>query len=191
MKSPIDSKIKEESKSPLEKSPVQSKIKGESSISKQALSIFSAETLTKLNDSTNLKPITHKGYNPNKDAIFNKGDPVPFCFLVSGFEEVSKCKGENSKEAQKNILSNVFKTIILLRPDHLIMTYYLCILKIAPDYVPSELGIGNEILTKSISKITGRSEKQIRDSLNKVKILLKYKILSCFFIDRGSWDSCS
>ena len=127
-----------------------------------------SEIITQLKDSSKLKPISHKNYHPVNDAIFNKGDPVPFSFLVNGFEEVSKCKGENSKEAQKTILSNIFKSIIQLKPDHLMMTYYLCILKIAPDYVPSELGIGNEIMTKSISKITGRSEKQIRDSLNKV-----------------------
>lgn len=126
------------------------------------------ETLTHLRDNTNLKSLSHKGYNPLKDAIFERGDPVPFWLLVSGFEEVGKCKGENSKEAQKHILANIFKTIALNRPDHLIMSYYLCILKTAPDYVPSELGIGNEILTKTISKISGRSEKQIRDSFNKV-----------------------
>ena len=168
-KSPMPDNLKSPiTKSPvnLPKSPVGSKPKE---------SLFSTEVLTKLNDATNLKPITHKGYNPLKDAIFNKGDPVPFSFLANGFEEVSKCKGENSKDAQKNILSNIFKTIILLRPDQLIMAYYLCILKTAPDYVPSELGIGNEILTKSISKVTGRSEKQIRDSFNKVYIF-KFKI---------------
>lgn len=126
------------------------------------------EVLTCLKDSSKLKALSNKAYNPTNDAIFEKGDPVPFCFLVNAFEEVAKCKGENSKEAQKNILSNVFKSIILLRPDHLMMTYYLCILKLAPDYIPSETGIGNEILTKSISKISGRSEKQIRDSFNKV-----------------------
>lgn len=128
------------------------------------------EVLTCLKDSSKLKALSNKAYNPINDAIFEKGDPVPFCFLVNAFEEVAKCKGENSKEAQKNILSNVFKSIILLRPDHLMMTYYLCILKLAPDYIPSETGIGNEILTKSISKISGRSEKQIRDSFNKVII---------------------
>jgi len=126
------------------------------------------EILTQLKDSTKLKPLSHKNYNPSTDAIFNKGEPVPFCFLVTGFEEASKCKGENSKEAQKTIMSNIFRSVINLRPDHLIMTYYLCILKTTPDYVPSELGVGNEILMKSISKITGRSEKQIRDNFNKV-----------------------
>lgn len=126
------------------------------------------EVLTQIKDASKLKPLSHKGYNPINDAIFEKGDPVPFSFLVGGFEDVSKCKGENSKEFQKNILANIFKSIILLRPDYLSMTYFLCILKLTPDYIPSELGIGNEILTKSISKISGRSEKQIRDSFNKV-----------------------
>ena len=133
-----------------------------------------SDILTQLKDSTKLKPLSHKNYNPSTDAIFNRGEPVPFCFLVTGFEEVSKCKGENSKEAQKTIMSNIFRSVINLRPDHLIMTYYLCILKTTPDYVPSELGVGNEILMKSISKICGRSEKQIRDSFNKVN---KYKNL--------------
>lgn len=128
----------------------------------------SKDKLFSLRNSSDLKPLNHKSYHPIKDAIFNKNEPVPFCLLATAFEEASKCKGENSKEFQKIILSNMFQSVIFLKPDHLIMCYYLCILKVTPDYVPSETGIGNEILVKTVSKITGRSEKQIRDSVNKV-----------------------
>lgn len=126
------------------------------------------DILISLRDSSKLKPLSHKQYDPIKDCIFEQDQPVPFCLITTAFEEVAKCKGENSKDQQKQIISNMFKSIIYLRPDHLIMTYYLCILKLTPDYIPSELGIGNEILVKSVAKISGRSEKQIRDSVNKI-----------------------
>jgi hypothetical protein len=33
------------------------------------------------------------------------------------------------------------------------MAYFLCVLRLAPDYENIEIGIGNEILMKAISKV--------------------------------------
>lgn len=42
------------------------------------------------------------------------------------------------------------------------MAYYVCILKIAPDYELNELGVGKEILMKAISKSSGREVSKLR-----------------------------
>ena len=44
----------------------------------------------------------------------------------------------------------MFRSILLLTPDDMIPTYYFCILRIAPDYEHNELGIGKEIIKKSL-----------------------------------------
>ena len=45
------------------------------------------------------------------------------------------------------------------------MAYYVCILKIAPDYEVNELGIGKEILLKAISKSCGRDIRKLNKEL--------------------------
>jgi len=120
-------------------------------------------------DLSKLKKVTDPDYNAYHDAPFHPGEDVPFSFLTDTFEEVSKIKGEHSKEKIVQIISNMYRSILILKPDQLILAYYFCILKIAPDYEPQNmLGIGNEILVKAIAKASGRSEKQIRDSNNQI-----------------------
>ncbi len=45
------------------------------------------------------------------------------------------------------------RTIKLINKSDLPITYYFCILRLAPDYANIELGVGNEILLKAISKV--------------------------------------
>ena len=53
----------------------------------------------------------------------------------------------------------MFRSIILLKPDELSQAYFLCILKIAPDYKSLELGVGNETIMKAIASSCGKSVK--------------------------------
>ena len=77
---------------------------------------------------------------------------------------MGKTKGQNSKQLQRNLLTNLFKNLCERNPEDLIRAYQLSIIKTGSDYEKKELGIGNQILIKAISKSTGKSEKQIRDS---------------------------
>ena len=94
-----------------------------------------------LKDTSNLKTIYDKNYNAYYDAPFFEGQNVPFSFLTYCYEYISSVKGENSKEHIKEVLSNMFRSILLLKSDELTDAYYFSILKIAPDYTENnELG---------------------------------------------------
>ena len=108
------------------------------------------------------RPISHDHYDPIQDAPFTYSDPPPFSFLAEAFEEVSIAQGKNSKNTQKEIMANVFRSIILLRPDHLPKAFYLCIGKLAPDHKGIETGIGNETLYKAVAKATGMGERDVK-----------------------------
>jgi DNA ligase 1 len=110
----------------------------------------------------NPRPLSSEKYDPLLDAKFKYREPVPFKFLVEAFEEVSNSKGKNSKNIQKEVMSNLFRSIIVLRPDHLTKCFYLCIGRLCPEHKGIELGVGNEMLYKVIGKSIGVTPKQIR-----------------------------
>jgi len=53
------------------------------------------------------------------------------------------------------ILSNLFRSVIVLSPDNLLHCIYLCLNRLAPAYEAIELGIGESILLKAIAQATG------------------------------------
>ncbi|EAS02727.1 DNA ligase I, ATP-dependent protein (macronuclear) [Tetrahymena thermophila SB210] len=123
---------------------------------------------TKKKPTNNLRKLLDKHFDPIEDAPFYKDQEVLFGYLCDGFERVNEQEGKNSKAIQIEIMSKIFKSIILLNPDQVYEAYMFCILKIAPDYESNELGVGREILQKAISNCCGKSVTQIRDSLNKL-----------------------
>lgn len=60
------------------------------------------------------------------------------------------------------ILSNYFRSVIVLSPDCLLPSVYLCLNKVAPAYEGVELGIAETYLMKAIAQATGRSVSQIK-----------------------------
>ena len=54
-------------------------------------------------------------------------------------------------------MSYLFLTIIATTPDDLVAAIYLCINKLAPAHEGIELGIGETVILKSLSQVTGRS----------------------------------
>jgi hypothetical protein len=106
-----------------------------------------------------LKEIDSHSYDIVEDAPFLNNQNVPFKLLCDTFDKVSEQKGQNSKLNQIETLSRMFRSIMVLKPSQLADAYYFCTLKIAPLYEQNELGIGREILMKSISKSCGQSEK--------------------------------
>ncbi len=79
-------------------------------------------------------------YHPVEDAPFYPGEKVPFSFMVQSLAEIEKCKGENSKDAIKEIMANVFRSISLLHPQELSSAFYFYVLKLAPEYMSKETG---------------------------------------------------
>lgn len=55
------------------------------------------------------------------------------------------------------ILAELFRSIIASTPEDLVPTIYLCANKLAPSHHGIELGIGESILMKALSQVTGRT----------------------------------
>ncbi|KAI2799067.1 tRNA ligase [Blomia tropicalis] len=104
------------------------------------------------------KPSKSK-YDPIEDAVWKKGDNVPFLALAKTFAEIEEHSGR-LKSIQ--IMANYFCSVMHLSPDDLVKSIYLCLNKVGPDYENIELGIGPGILIKALSESTGRNAAQVK-----------------------------
>lgn len=119
-------------------------------------------------DRSNLRGLKEKGWCPMKDCPFEKGQQTPFFFVCECLSEVEKCKGENSKDIMKEIISNMFRGIMVNKRDELWIAFNFCTTRIDAEHLQAETGIGSETLVKAAARVTGRSEKQIRDSVAQI-----------------------
>lgn len=60
------------------------------------------------------------------------------------------------------ILSNFFRSVMVLTPEDMLPSVYLCLNKIAPAYEGIELGVAETSLMKAIAQSTGRTVSQIK-----------------------------
>eukprot|EP00826_Nyctotherus_ovalis_P059787 TRINITY_DN8346_c0_g1_i1.p2 TRINITY_DN8346_c0_g1~~TRINITY_DN8346_c0_g1_i1.p2 ORF type:complete len:222 (+),score=71.01 TRINITY_DN8346_c0_g1_i1:170-835(+) len=108
--------------------------------------------------------VVDKQFHPIEDAPFDLNEPVPFSFIAASLADIEKCKGGKSKDAIKEIISNVLRSVSLLHPEELASVFYFYIVKLAPDYKSKETGVGQEILVRAVAQVVGRSEKEVRES---------------------------
>ena len=80
---------------------------------------------------------------------------------------ITKSKIEETSSRLKNIeiLSNFFRSVILLSPQDLRCCIYLCLNQLAPAYEGIELGVAETNLIKAISQAYGRTEGDIKKRL--------------------------
>uniref|UniRef100_A0A182WHA2 DNA ligase n=1 Tax=Anopheles minimus TaxID=112268 RepID=A0A182WHA2_9DIPT len=109
-------------------------------------------------DGSKYDPSTKK-YHPLKDAFWKNGDRVPYLALARTFQMIEETSG---RLRMIEILSNYFRSVILLSPKDLLASVYLCLNQIAPAYEGVELGIAEFSLMKAIAQSTGRSLAQIK-----------------------------
>lgn len=90
---------------------------------------------------------------------------VPYRALARTFEEI-----ENISARLKiiELLSNLFRSVIVLTPEDLLPSIYLCLNKLAPAYEGLELGIAETNLMKAVCQSTGRSMNQLRSDIQEV-----------------------
>ncbi|KAK9808214.1 hypothetical protein WJX73_009727 [Symbiochloris irregularis] len=106
----------------------------------------------------------HAKYEAGQAATWEAGAPVPFAFLAQTFTAID---ATTKRTEITNILTDALRTIIATTPDDLLPTAYLLNNRVAPAHAGVELGIGDAILIKAISSVTGRNEKSIKEEAAK------------------------
>lgn len=71
-------------------------------------------------------------------------------------------EAESSRLLMIDILSNLFRSVIVLSPKDLLPSVYLCLNKVAPAFEGIELGVAETNIMKAIAQTTGRSLDQVK-----------------------------
>ncbi|XP_014240559.1 DNA ligase 1 isoform X2 [Cimex lectularius] len=104
-------------------------------------------------------------YDPIKDACWEKGAKVPYIALSKTLEKIEEI---SARLKIIEILSNYFRSVIVLSDFDLLPSVYLCLNQLAPAYEGLELGIAETSLIKAIAQTTGRSVAQIKAQATKL-----------------------
>ena len=103
--------------------------------------------------------------NNSQQTPNNSENSILFRDIVDVLLKVETCKGENSKDAAKELLSNLFVNIINNYSADLPKIYYFLSSKVGPEYISPEFGIGEGILEKIVGKVIGISDKILKEKL--------------------------
>lgn len=60
------------------------------------------------------------------------------------------CSGAGSKDDKRDIIANLFRSVIVLSPHELSELFYFLSVRLSPEYEGIEINVGQEILFKSI-----------------------------------------
>lgn len=98
-------------------------------------------------------------FHPINDAIWKRKERVPYIALARTLEEIEQI---SARLRIIEILSNYFRSVIVLTPEDLLPSVYLCLNKIAPAFEGLELGVAETNLMKAIAQSTGRTLSKIK-----------------------------
>lgn len=76
-------------------------------------------------------------YDPVDDAIWKRGEPVPYQAFARTLFAIETTSG---RLKSVEILGNYFRSVMALTPEDLLPSVYLCLNKLAPAYEGVELG---------------------------------------------------
>lgn len=88
---------------------------------------------------------------------------MPFGFLVKALGIIEETTGKNSRTVVVETICNVFRSALVNFPSEMPDLYYFFIVKLAPDFIMMETGIGHEVSVKAIAKACGKLPKDIRE----------------------------
>ena len=92
-------------------------------------------------------------YDPIEDAIWKKDQKTPYLAFAKTLQAIEATSG---RLRTIEILANYFRSVMVLSPDDLLPSVYMCLNRLAPAYEGKELGIGETLLIKAIAVTTGR-----------------------------------
>ncbi|XP_043258323.1 DNA ligase 1 isoform X1 [Colletes gigas] len=123
------------------------------------------------NDGEKKKPGSHSynpsasKYHPINDAFWKQGEKVPYIALTRTLELIEET---SARLKIIEILSKYFRSVIVLSPNDLLPSIYLCLNQLAPAYEGIELGVAETNLMKAIAQCTGRTLAQIKVDVQQV-----------------------
>merc|ERR1719242_1996850 len=88
-------------------------------------------------------------YDPIDDAIWKQGQKTPYLAFSKTLQAIEATSG---RLKTIEILSNYFRSVLVLSPDDLLASVYMCLNRLAPAYEGKELGIGETLLIKAIAQ---------------------------------------
>ena len=98
--------------------------------------------------------------------------------VAQACEIIEANSGKDSQNITREILSNLFRSAIVLKPKELTQLFYFFLTKLGPEYEALETGIGPELLNKAVSKSTGKELKAVRAELKKTGDLGQVAMMS-------------
>ncbi|KAL4721426.1 hypothetical protein ACJJTC_013765 [Scirpophaga incertulas] len=104
-------------------------------------------------------------YHPVSDACWRRGAPVPYLALARTFQTI---EGTSSRKCTAETLANYFRSVMVLTPEDLLPSVYMCLNQLAPAYHGLELGIAETYLMKAVGQCTGMSVGQVRANARRV-----------------------
>ncbi|XP_032680618.1 DNA ligase 1 isoform X2 [Odontomachus brunneus] len=104
-------------------------------------------------------------YHPINDACWKRGDKTPYSAFTRTLELIEET---SARLKIIEILSNYFRSVIVLSPENLLPSVYLCLNQLAPAYEGIELGVADTNLMKMIAQSTGRSVAQIKAHVQQI-----------------------
>jgi len=116
----------------------------------------------KKNENSNNKEISKQSTRKDYDKIKNS---ILFREIVDVLIKIEKCKGANSKDIVKEILSDLFITIIENHPQDLTKIYYFLSYKLGPSYLIPDLQIQADKLEELVIKLFNLSDNSLKDNL--------------------------
>nr|XP_018908755.1 PREDICTED: DNA ligase 1 isoform X2 [Bemisia tabaci] len=103
-------------------------------------------------------------YHPIDDATWKQNEKVPYMALACTLTAI---EGVSARLKMISILANYFRSVIVLSPDDLLPSVYMCLNQLGPAYAGIELGVAESYLMKAIAQCTGRSVPQIKSDAEK------------------------
>jgi DNA ligase 1 len=110
-----------------------------------------------------LRELKDPDFCPVKDSPQCYGQRMPFGFLVKALGIIEETTGKNSRTVVVETICNVFRSALVNYPSEMPDLYYFFIVKLAPDFIMMETGIGHEVSIKAIAKACGKLPKDIRE----------------------------
>ncbi|XP_024891440.1 DNA ligase 1 isoform X2 [Temnothorax curvispinosus] len=104
-------------------------------------------------------------YHPIDDACWKRGDKTPYSAFARTLELIEETSG---RLKTIEILSNYFRSVIVLSPADLLPSVYLCLNQLAPAYEGIEFGVADQNLMKAVAQCTGRTLAQIKADVQEV-----------------------